>query len=190
LSDPPSACGSENGPEPHRGKYHKRQETSDAYDRGHAAGSQRIDRRIPEGVGDGAPDSVEQGSPRALTREVEEEQERVQSNGGPDSRDGYQQCENRCSTNAHESRGPGRRDPPLDRVQGRYMPRLEDLDLGHDAVGKQRRRGQVGQPLEGTHHLPGLGQLGATHGARIDVRLQRRDAESGLTVEQLIDFVW
>jgi hypothetical protein len=48
----------------------------------------------------------------------------------------------------------------------------------------------VGQPLEGAHHLPGLCQFGATRGARIDMRLQRRDAESGLTVEQLIDFVW
>jgi hypothetical protein len=48
----------------------------------------------------------------------------------------------------------------------------------------------VGQPLEGAHYVPGLGQLGATFGAHIDVRLQRRDAESGLTVEQLIDFVW
>jgi len=136
LSGPSSASGGENGPEPHRGKYHKRQEAGNAYDRRHATCPQRIDGRVSEGVGDGAPDSVEQGSARALPGEVEEEEERVEPNGGPDGRDGYQQRENRCSANAHEARRPGRWHPSLDGVQRRHVPWLEDLNLGHDAVGK------------------------------------------------------
>ena len=45
------------------------------------------------------------------------------------------------------------------------------------------------QVLERGHDLPGLGELRTTLVASLDVRDQRRDAESGLAVEQLIDFV-
>ena len=45
------------------------------------------------------------------------------------------------------------------------------------------------QSLERAHYLSGLSQLGATFGTALDVRMQRREAESGLAVEELIDFV-
>jgi hypothetical protein len=48
----------------------------------------------------------------------------------------------------------------------------------------------MGQALEGVHDLPGLGKLGSTRGAAFDVRHERSNAESGLAVEELIDFVW
>jgi hypothetical protein len=48
----------------------------------------------------------------------------------------------------------------------------------------------VGHPFEGADDLAGLSQLVTTKGTLLDVRKQRRDAESGLAVEQLIDFVW
>jgi hypothetical protein len=47
----------------------------------------------------------------------------------------------------------------------------------------------VWQPLESAHHLSSVGQLGSTFSALLDVRMQRREAESGLAVEELIDFV-
>jgi hypothetical protein len=46
------------------------------------------------------------------------------------------------------------------------------------------------QALEAGHQLSGLGQLGATLGAALDVRHERRDAESGFAVQELVDFVW
>jgi hypothetical protein len=48
----------------------------------------------------------------------------------------------------------------------------------------------MGHALEGVHHLPGFGQFGAALRAALDVRDERRDAESGLAVQELIDFVW
>jgi hypothetical protein len=47
----------------------------------------------------------------------------------------------------------------------------------------------VWQPLESADHLSSFGQLGSTFSALLDVRMQRREAESGLAVEELIDFV-
>jgi hypothetical protein len=47
----------------------------------------------------------------------------------------------------------------------------------------------VWQSLESAHQLPGLGQFGSAFSATLDVRMQRREAESGLAVEELIDFV-
>jgi hypothetical protein len=46
------------------------------------------------------------------------------------------------------------------------------------------------QPLEGAHHAPCVVELRATTRALFDVRHERREAESGLAVEKLIDFVW
>jgi hypothetical protein len=69
------------------------------------------------------------------------------------------------------------------------VPRLEYLNLRHDAIGEPRRRRQVREMLESAHHLPSLEQLGPANGACLDVRRQRRDAESGLAVQELIDFV-
>jgi len=47
----------------------------------------------------------------------------------------------------------------------------------------------VWQSLERVHHQSSFGQLGSAFSTVIDVRLQRREAESGLTVEELVDFV-
>jgi hypothetical protein len=47
----------------------------------------------------------------------------------------------------------------------------------------------VWQSLERVHHLSSLGQLGSALSTVLDVRLQRCEAESGLTVEELVDFV-
>jgi hypothetical protein len=45
------------------------------------------------------------------------------------------------------------------------------------------------QSLECAHYLSSLGQLGSALSTMLDVRLQRREADSGLPVEDLIDFV-
>ena len=44
--------------------------------------------------------------------------------------------------------------------------------------------------LEGANHLPSFGQIGTTRRAIFDVRQERSDAESGLAVQELVDFVW
>jgi hypothetical protein len=46
------------------------------------------------------------------------------------------------------------------------------------------------QPLEGAHHSPRVVELRATTRTLFDVRHERREAESGFAVEELIDFVW
>ena len=48
----------------------------------------------------------------------------------------------------------------------------------------------MGHSLERTHDLPSFSEFGAALRASLDVRDQRRNAESGLAVEKLIDFVW
>jgi hypothetical protein len=47
----------------------------------------------------------------------------------------------------------------------------------------------MGEPLERAHHLPSLGQLGATLRAVLDVRNKGGDAESGFAIQELVDFV-
>jgi hypothetical protein len=47
----------------------------------------------------------------------------------------------------------------------------------------------VRETLEGAHELPGLGELGPACSTALDVRVKRCDAEPGLAVEKLIDFV-
>jgi hypothetical protein len=44
--------------------------------------------------------------------------------------------------------------------------------------------------LEGANNLPSIGQFGTTPWAVFDVREERSDAESGLAVQELVDFVW
>jgi hypothetical protein len=44
--------------------------------------------------------------------------------------------------------------------------------------------------LERVYDLSSLSQLRPAFGAGLHVRDQRRNAESGLAVEKLIDFVW
>jgi hypothetical protein len=48
----------------------------------------------------------------------------------------------------------------------------------------------VREPLESVHDLSSRGQLSSTGNAMLDMRMQRREAESGLAVQKLIDFVW
>jgi hypothetical protein len=48
----------------------------------------------------------------------------------------------------------------------------------------------MGYSLERAHDLASFGQFGAAGRAGLHVRDQRRNAESGLAVEKLIDFVW
>jgi len=48
----------------------------------------------------------------------------------------------------------------------------------------------VWQALERADHLPSFSQVGATFLAVLDVREERGDAESGLAVQELVDFVW
>ncbi|HEX5072230.1 MAG TPA: hypothetical protein VFW03_03450 [Gemmatimonadaceae bacterium] len=70
------------------------------------------------------------------------------------------------------------------------MPGLEDLDLRHHPVSEQRGWRKMWHALERAYHLPSVGQFGATRCAVLDVRQERSDAESGLAVQELIDFVW
>jgi hypothetical protein len=70
------------------------------------------------------------------------------------------------------------------------VPRFEDLNARHHALREERRRREMGHSLERAHDLPSFGELGAALSASLDVRNQRRYAESGLAVEKLIDFVW
>jgi hypothetical protein len=70
------------------------------------------------------------------------------------------------------------------------VPWLEHLHLRHHAVGEQWRGREVRQALERVDDLPRLSELGAALGAGLDVRQERGDAESGLAVQELVDFVW
>jgi hypothetical protein len=63
------------------------------------------------------------------------------------------------------------------------VPRLENLNTRHHSLSKERRRREMGHPLERAHYPPSFGEFGATVGAGLDVRDQRRNAESGLAVE-------
>jgi hypothetical protein len=48
----------------------------------------------------------------------------------------------------------------------------------------------MGQPLERAHDASRFVELGAAARALLDVRHERREAESGFAVEELVDFVW
>jgi hypothetical protein len=70
------------------------------------------------------------------------------------------------------------------------VPRLEHLDLLHDAIGEKRRRRKVRQALELRDDKSRGIELRRTFAALPDVRLEGRDAESRLVVEEQVDFVW
>ncbi|MBC7898193.1 MAG: hypothetical protein H7066_22425 [Cytophagaceae bacterium] len=70
------------------------------------------------------------------------------------------------------------------------MPRLEDLDLGHDPIREAGGRGQQGKGFEPADDrregiVPGL-----TVGTLLEVRPEGRNAETLLVIEEEIDLVW
>jgi len=186
---PAAASGSDYDPEPDCGQDYEDEKAAHSRRGRNTTGPEGIDRGGTERTGDRATEGVEHGRTNALAGEIEEEQECVEPDRHPHGAEGDRQRENRCRGDSDETRRPRRRKPPFGGVERRDVPRFEYLNLRHDAVSEDRRRGKMREPLERAHHLPSFGQLGATFRAVLDVRNKGGDAESGFAVQELVDFV-
>ena len=89
-----------------------------------------------------------------------------------------------------EPGGSGRGKPAPGRVERRNVPGLEDLDLRHHPVAEQRGWREMWQRSSALTTCRASASSARHFGATLDVRHERSDAESGLAVEELIDFVW